>query len=131
MKARYLTLLLALYALTGCTTSNDPTPPPTPSVAATASSEAHADLTPLQQHIKEDAMKEVAEKAISKQGVIDYLAKEYPVEDVKAGVAAMACEVDWQAEAAERAKAGVGESQLLDEGFTEEEARYGVNPVAD
>jgi hypothetical protein len=136
MKARYLTLLLALYALTGCATSNDPTPPPTPSVAASQASDDEQ-LTPLQQHIKEDALKELNEQDISKQGIIDYLSKEYPVEDVKAGVAAMACESDWQAEARDRAKAlGVEDkttlkSTLLDEGFTEEEAEYGTNPVAD
>src|SRR5690349_334764 len=92
--------IIALYAATiiGVTACNvTPTPPSVPTPTASAEPE----LTALQQHIKEDAIKEVNEHPLSKQGVIDYLAKEYPVEDVKAGVAGMACETDWITEAAE------------------------------
>lgn len=130
MKARYLILpFTLLIGLTAC----DPGPAPTPAPATSAIIDpSEPPLTALQEHIKEDALKEVAEKAISKQGVIDYLSKEYPVEDVKAGVAGMACETDWLAEAVQYAeeKQTKDPSVLLDAGFTEEEANHGVNPPA-
>lgn len=128
-----LTLSALLLGATSCAAPNDVSPAPVTS--APTAEETDAALTPLQKHIKEDAIKEVSEEAFSKQGVIDYLTKEYPFEDVKAGVAAMACEADWTAEAAEKAATyGVTDKQdiksrLLDDGFTEEEAEFGANPV--
>lgn len=126
MKARYLTLPIALLiGLSAC--NSTPTPAPT----APTAEETDAALTPLQKHIKEDAIKEVEKHAFSKQSVIDYLAKEYPVEDVKAGVAAMACEANWMGEAEQYATEHQtkDKSVLLDAGFTDEEAEYGINPV--
>ena len=131
MKAPYLILpITLLIGLTACDPGPAPLPEATPSSVVDPS---EPPLTALQEHIKEDALKEVADKAISKQGVIDYLAKEYPVEDVKAGVAGMACETDWLAEAAQYAKEknATDRSVLLDAGFTEEEADYGINPPAE
>lgn len=128
-----LTVSALLFGATACSTSNDVSPAPVTS--SPTAEETDAALTPLQKHIKEDAIKEVTEEAFSKQGVIDYLTQEYPFEDVKAGVAAMACEADWMGEAAEKAATyGVEDkaeikSRLLDDGFTEEEAEFGANPV--
>jgi SOS response regulatory protein OraA/RecX len=127
MKACYFTISAALILGTvGCDLGTPAEPAPTT---------LERELTDLQHHIKDDAIKALSEGAYSKQGVIDYLAKEYPTEDVKAGVADMACEADWKLEAVQKAES-YGETEpakikdrLLADGFTEEEAEFGANPV--
>lgn len=138
MNSRKAVFALFLALTFGATACSAPTEaPPAPSAAATTptAEETDAALTDKQHHIKEDAIIALGEGAYSKRGVIDYLAEEYPTEDVKIAVGAMSCEADWKLEAMQKAE-GYGitdkveiKKRLLDDGFTEEEAEFGTNPI--
>lgn len=127
-----LTVSALLLSATACGASNDVSPTPVESVATSA-----PDLTDKQIHIVEDAEKVLASGGYSEEGLKQYIIDDegYSVEDVTAAVNSIACDLDWNREATEKAETyGIEDKaeikkRLLADGFTEEQAEYGANPV--
>lgn len=138
-------IFAALLLIGGVTACGSDTPPPAPEQtqpdvepATTPEAEQEGEeveLTPKQKHIAEDALEALKQEPYSKNGLIDFLTHEYAEEDVLKAVGSISCEVDWMAQAEHKAATynltddAEIKARLLADGFTEEQAEFGVNPV--
>lgn len=124
--------VLLSAGLAGCVGGN---PPPAPTESQPAATDAP--LTDKQKHIAEDAQKAIDEGAYSEDGLMQFLMADegYSAEDVMAAVRSIACGLDFNAEAEQKAKTYAltdpeqVKSELRDDGFTEEQAQFGAYPV--
>lgn len=127
---------LLIFSATACGTPSETPPAPVESVTATET--AKAPLTAKQIHIVEDVQKAIDAAGYSEEGLKQYIIDDegYSREDVDAAVNSIACDLDWNLEAMQKAQSynltdkTEIKNRLLQDGFTEEQAEFGTNPVA-